>query len=112
MSNYSLKNIESIANGDDTFVDSIVDAFKTSFAIYQKETTAAVVRNDWERIKFLAHQIKPSIDLFEITAIRKTIRDLEAECVKETIDISLISSLNTQVIDEVSRVINEMDERD
>ncbi len=75
--NYSLSNIEEIAAGDQEFIVSIVDTFCTNTPNYLSQIAEGIASQDLEKIRFSAHQMKPSIDILMINDVKETIREIE-----------------------------------
>jgi PAS domain S-box-containing protein len=88
---YSLKEIEEIAGRDDSFVRSIVDTFRINTPNYLNEMSVGIAKNDLEKIKRNAHQLKPSLDILCIAEGSKLIRIIEEEAIKNMVDKDLIS---------------------
>ena len=74
---YSLRNIEEIAAGDQEFVVSIVETFCKNTPNYLQQISDGIASKDFERIRFSAHQMKPSIDILMVTDVKETIREIE-----------------------------------
>lgn len=74
---YSLKQLNVIANGDQKFIDTMLNMFKNIASTTIKQMNEALQNNDIEQIKRLSHKIKPSLDNLEITIIYNEIRSLE-----------------------------------
>ena len=74
---YSLANIEEIAAGDLEFVVSIVETFCNNTPNYLQQISDGIALKDFERIRFSAHQMKPSIDILMVTDVKETIREIE-----------------------------------
>jgi signal transduction histidine kinase/CheY-like chemotaxis protein len=76
---YSLVNIEAISQGDQQFVKTIVETFKTNTPNYLEEIVKGIQNSDFAKIKHASHQMKPSFDILEIEKVRQTVRDIETE---------------------------------
>jgi HPt (histidine-containing phosphotransfer) domain-containing protein len=74
---YSLANIEEIAAGDQEFVVSIVETFCNNTPNYLQQISDGIASQDFERIRFSAHQMKPSIDILMVLDVKETIREIE-----------------------------------
>jgi HPt (histidine-containing phosphotransfer) domain-containing protein len=88
---YSLEQIEAISNGDQDFIQSIVELFIDNATSCLLELNKGVTSKDGIKVKFYAHQLKPSIDLFEIKEAKELVRILENESLNEGVDFSEIA---------------------
>ncbi|MEY4521463.1 MAG: hypothetical protein RIT10_648 [Bacteroidota bacterium] len=88
---YSLEQIEAISNGDKDFIQSIVELFIDNASSCLLEMKKGVTSKDAAKVKFYAHQIKPSIDLFEIKDAKELVRILENESLYESVDFDQLA---------------------
>lgn len=75
---FNLDTVVKMARGNNDFVFKLLTIFikeadRTSIGIQN-----CIQNNDWEKMKSLAHKIKPSIDQFKIISIREDVRWLES----------------------------------
>lgn len=76
---FSLSKIEALANGDQNFVNEMIDIFIEQSTLSMKQMTAAFEIGDLSTIKKVAHRLKPSIDNMCIHSLKQEIRDLEID---------------------------------
>ena len=107
---YSTSNIEAIAGGDLSFVKSIVAIFIETSTNCLSEINKGIASENGALIKFNAHQLKPSIDLFEIEEGKQLVRDLELESTVEFVDfktLALKALSFTKIIESVNKALKE-----
>ncbi|MBU2526904.1 MAG: Hpt domain-containing protein [Bacteroidetes bacterium] len=63
--NYKLYRIREMASGDETFVLALIDAFLEEIPSDLNHLKEAVLNSDFRNIKYYAHKMKPTLDLFE-----------------------------------------------
>lgn len=108
---YSLVEIEELSGGDDEFVLSIVDTFKSTIPGYLDQMEEAIAVNDLKTLRSLAHQIKPSLDVLLIKESGRLIRKLEEEATKEQSDTDLMNDLFDRIKGELTLVLEDMNSR-
>lgn len=94
---YDLSKLKHHAQGSDAFVKRMIKLFREQTTDAIAEINECYHKNDWERIRAIAHQIKPSIDLLCIEQLRTEIRHIEKYAEnKENLDemADLIDKLN------------------
>jgi CheY-like chemotaxis protein/HPt (histidine-containing phosphotransfer) domain-containing protein len=106
---YSLKNIEAISQGDQQFVRTIIDTFKTNTPNYLEEIVKGIQTADFAKIKHASHQMKPSFDILEIESVRQTVRDIETESASATPNIEKIKNDFEQLHAVVLKVVRHME---
>lgn len=74
---YSTSQLRIIANGDDNFVETMLLMFKNIANNSIEQFKDALQQNDVERIRKIAHKIKPSLDNLEVNVLHNEIRALE-----------------------------------
>ena len=112
--NYSLSNIEEIAAGDQEFIVSIVDTFCTNTPNYLSQIAEGIASQDLEKIRFSAHQMKPSIDILMITDVKETIREIEEIAARgedHDEEVRLISKKFDVLSESLLLVITDLTER-
>lgn len=106
MALYDLTQLKEISGGDNDFIESILDTFRTDMPQMLSYLQKAYRENDLEEVGKKAHKMKSSIDFMGIDRIKQTIRDVERQG-KESIDESLASDI--QKIEEViQEVLKEL----
>lgn len=111
---YSLLNIEEIAAGDQEFVVSIVDTFCKNTPNYLRQISEGIASKDFEKIRFSAHQMKPSIDILLVTDVKETIREIEeiaARGREQDEELGLINEKFQQLSQSLNSVIADLSER-
>jgi hypothetical protein len=88
---YSIENIEAIANGDASFVKSIIEIFIETSSNCVVQINKGIELKDGKLINYNAHQLKPSIDLLEINDGKELVRTLETESMLEIVDFDLLA---------------------
>jgi PAS domain S-box-containing protein len=74
---FDLTKIQTIAKGNKEFVNKMCALFIDSTPVSILDMKTAYSQNDFEKIKKIAHRIKPSIDNLEISSIKNEIREIE-----------------------------------
>lgn len=105
---YSLDGIREISGGDDTFVLSIIETFRTNTPEYIKKMNLGLAKGDLDVLKRYAHQMKPSFDILGITQGSKLIRMLEEELVNSTINMDRIHLYFDQLKEILDLVIKDL----
>lgn len=85
---YSTVELDQIGGGDDGFVLSVLQTFVTTIPIQLENIEKASKSKDAEYVRSIAHQIKPSIDLLHIHAVKELIRSIEREASESAPDFS------------------------
>lgn len=90
MKRFTLKNIENISGGDENFVFSIIETFKTTTPDYINKISKGIEELNTINIKHAAHQLKPAFDIFEMKIPAEKIRIIEIECEAKKPNMELI----------------------
>tara|TARA_R110002049_G_scaffold16388_8_gene65343 strand:+ start:688 stop:3516 length:2829 start_codon:yes stop_codon:yes gene_type:complete len=103
---YSLEKLSTISRGDQTFISKMVAIFiqQTSSAI--EEMKEAEATNDYDRIRKLAHKLKPSLDNLQIDSLKETVRKLE--CIGKGYDLEELNQLNLQFCNVLDEVVKDL----
>lgn len=107
---FDLSKLQTIARGNDMFVRKMIDLFIVYGPESVQELKEAYAAGDFEKIRKIAHRIKPSIDNLGITSLVEDIRTIEskAEIYRTSIQLEkLISKLETVF----TIVVNELKAR-
>jgi len=104
MALYDLTQLKEISGGDEGFIESILETFKTDMPQMLSELKRAYQNGDLAEVGKKAHKMKSSIDFMGITSIKETIRNIERQG-KEEVDESLEEDIATvgQVLESVLR---------
>jgi len=74
---YNLDDLRMIQKDDDSFVLNILGLFIQNVPKNASELVIACDNGDWEKVYFLAHKMKSSIDLVNIVSIKDDVRRVE-----------------------------------
>lgn len=72
-----LTYLKSICDGDNEFVNSMIDTFLSNTPTIINEMQSSSNKSDWEMVGRLAHKLKPSISFVGIHKAKSIINDLE-----------------------------------
>ena len=104
---YDLSKLEQIAKGNQAFIDKMILLFIDQTPKSVLELKAAYAVGDYDKIKALAHRMKPSIDTMGIAILRNEIRDIEKNAANYKASERL-NGLITKVADVIEEVINDL----
>ena len=74
---FDLTKIQTIAKGNKEFINKMIDLFINITPVSIIDMKNAYAENDFEKLRKLAHRIKPSVDNLEISSIKEDIREIE-----------------------------------
>jgi len=106
---YDLTKLKAIGKGNDSFINKMLHLFIKQGPLTINEIKQAYEINDFEKIKKLAHRLKPSIDNMGIVSITAAIRDMEKNAIAYGKSDQLYTLIN-QVETVVETVIGEIKE--
>ncbi|MEZ0486670.1 hybrid sensor histidine kinase/response regulator [Fibrella aquatica] len=86
---YDLSKLETIGRGNQAFVQKMVRLFCTDAPDVAAQLKVAYHTQDYERVTYLAHQVKPSIDNMGLHAQKEVIREIEQLAVSEPTSVEL-----------------------
>lgn len=75
---FDLQDLRKLSHGDEKFVTKIISMFIKTAPQSFSEMKKALHKNDFEKVKSLAHSLKPSIDSLGIAAMKTRIREIES----------------------------------
>lgn len=107
---YDLSQLEELAGGDDDFVNSMVATFLEHTPAQLEDLKKARQEGDLVTMGKLAHKIKPNIDMFGLSQISGTIRELE-ELGKDEDDKPEIDDKIRQVDEVLQKAFSQLKER-
>ncbi len=81
---YDLSGLQEIHQDDEAFIRIIKDAFINHFPSDANKMLNACHAGDWAQVSFLAHKLKPSIDILKIMSIAEDIRAIESNARSQT----------------------------
>ncbi|MCX6317791.1 MAG: PAS domain S-box protein [Bacteroidetes bacterium] len=79
---FSLKKLEEISRGNNEFVKRMISLFVGQVPAATAEIMEAYKEHDMEKVKSIAHRIKPTIDNLEIHSLKNEIREIETLAAK------------------------------
>ena len=74
---YDIENLTAVANGDDEFIKSMIVLFLQNTPSQAEELLIVCKEQSWDRVYFLAHKMKASINLVNINALKDEIKTIE-----------------------------------
>lgn len=66
---YKLYKIREMASGDEEFVKALAEAFVQEIPEDMRKLKEAVVQKDAAHVKYYAHKMKPTLDMFETSLV-------------------------------------------
>lgn len=114
---YDLTGLKSISKGNDAFVKKMLQLFIEQGPATVREIKQAYEINELEKIKKLAHRLKPSIDNLGIVSIKEEIRDIEKNAATYgqseqlqkliTVVVTVVENVSHELIDYLKNNSNE-----
>ncbi len=97
-----LTNLKELINGQEEMIKPFLNKFVNNASQLIQKINIFLPHQNYKEIAKIAHQLKPIIDFFEITALKKDIRTIEnicknAENASSLVD--LIAKLNIKMTD-------------
>jgi two-component system, sensor histidine kinase len=77
--NYTLDGLLEISAGDVSFVDQLVETLIENLPVYADKLQEALATEDIETIRYVCHQLKPSLDLLKVAEAAEIVREIEVE---------------------------------
>lgn len=74
---FDLTSLHEISQGDEGFINKMLELFTEQAALTMSEIKVAYENNQMEQVKKIAHRIKPSIDSLGIHLLQEDIREIE-----------------------------------
>jgi HPt (histidine-containing phosphotransfer) domain-containing protein len=92
-------------------VNKLIALFIENTPVSVLDMKMAYANNDFEKVKKIAHRIKPSIDNLEILSIKNEVREIElnAESYKTSEQLGNLILKVEQVMNEVVASLNSID---
>jgi PAS domain S-box-containing protein len=105
---FDLTKIQTIAKGNKEFVNKMCALFIESTPISVLEMKTAYSQNDFDKVRKIAHRIKPSIDNLDILSIKNEIREIEmnAETYKKSEQLEALILKVEKVMSDVVANLN------
>jgi CheY-like chemotaxis protein len=100
---FDLTKIQTIARGNKEFVTKMIELFIETTPVSIIDMKTAYSNKDFDKVKKIAHRIKPAIDNLEISGIKNDVREIEmnAETYQTSEQLEILISKVEQVINEV-----------
>jgi PAS domain S-box-containing protein len=89
---YSLHTLQEMSQGDTGFLTSIVETFVLNTPVYMEQIETAFDTKDFNMVYRAAHQMKPSIDFFNIEKGKHLVRAIEMEAKSENPNLIELAS--------------------
>ncbi|WP_317899576.1 PAS domain S-box protein [Aurantibacillus circumpalustris] len=74
---YNISELRQLSDGDDNYMKTLVNLFIKQSKSSVKQITEALVDKDLKKVYEISHQIKPSIENFNIDRLKLAIREIE-----------------------------------
>jgi CheY-like chemotaxis protein len=103
---FDLDELRKLSRGNEAFVNKMVGIFLKAGPESMKEMKAALIEGNIERVKAIAHRLKPSIDNLSIASMKTRIRDIEGYDASVHPDNNL-----TEMVEESEKIIGEVVEK-
>ena len=100
---YSLEELETIAKGNQEFMDKMMYLFHTSVMDSAEQAVEEFEKGNFEQVKKLVHKIKPSIKMMRIHQISEEVVEIEKEIVEQKKSDRMIYLMNH--LDEVLHLV-------
>ena len=104
---YSLNKLREISQGDEDFVSQMVSIFIEQATISIENLRQAQEEKDYEKIRNLAHKIKPSFDNLEVFVLKENVRKLEK--IDTEIDVEELPALAEVFCEVLKKVVGELE---
>lgn len=78
---FNLSSLQAISQGKEAFVHKMLLLFIEQAPATVNEMIQAYTQGEWEKLKKLAHRLKPSVDSLGIQSIKNEIREIEKNAV-------------------------------
>jgi CheY-like chemotaxis protein len=75
---FDLEDLRKLSRGDEVFITKIISMFIKTAPASLTEMKKALDRNDFEKVKSVAHGLKPTIDTLGIASMKTRIREIES----------------------------------
>jgi CheY-like chemotaxis protein len=102
---YDLSKLHAIANGNQAFIEKMVNLFLLQGPASVEEIKEAYKNKNIEQVKKVAHRLKPSIDNMGVVLLRDIIRNIEHP---DTTNPEKLSELIQQLETNMNEVVSEL----
>ena len=100
---YNLRKLEEDASGNRDFLASLARIYLITIPANSNEMVEASAKADWDKVSKLAHKLKSTIDMMNITSIQADIRTLEIDA-KNKVNTATLPRLASKVDDIIKQV--------
>lgn len=107
---YDFTFLESMENADEEFVNTLKGVFINTTPPASKQMVEACNSKDWETAGKIAHKLKSSIDILNISCIKGDVKTIEHSA-KEKTNLEALPNLARKV-DEIIRLAAEQMQQD
>ena len=105
---YNLSQVKLFLGDDEQQLDNMITIFLNETPVMLKALDENCACKNYEEVKFYAHKLKSSIDLFQIDGLQTDIRVLEKLAVEQG-DIPAIGRYVTGIIGVMENVMDEIE---
>ncbi len=107
---YNLEQIEMMSEGNNEFVDKMVNLFIELTPELLNRINTGLIENDYDEIKSAAHKMKPSIDMMGIVSLKNEIRNIE-KLALDRVDVVTMKNAIVYLETTLGQVINQLKNR-
>ena len=107
---FSLSKLKTLSQGSPEFVDNMIQVFITELPESLRLLENHMKNKSYDRIRAVAHIIKPSINIMEIESVETSIQQLEDYASSKT-NLEQIPALVQEVIDTCNKTILQLHKR-
>lgn len=105
---YSLKKLTKIANGNEAFVEKMVQVFINETPLNISLFEQFQAEDDVMKIGQLAHKLKPSVDMFQIHSLSNVVREVEKMAKIDNPNKRALFNKAQFIIDQLQYVLNDL----
>jgi len=107
---YSDEKIVGMSRGNNQFVTKMIDLFVTDTPVAIENIKTSIDNKDYQRVKAIAHRIKPSFKMMCVDSIEDDIKNIEQYC-EQNNHLDKIPELFNNIKKKCDLVISEMKSR-
>ncbi|MFP5040742.1 Hpt domain-containing protein [Parasediminibacterium sp. JCM 36343] len=105
---YNLSMVELMGDNDPAFIKTLLGLFIESIPPDLEALNQAWAEKDWDKVAFVVHKMKPTIDSLGVDTLKPTILALEAKGSKDKLSLSVIAGHIEQINAALQQVILDM----
>ena len=102
---FSLKKLEDMSRGNKAFVEKLVNLFKEETPKSIQALNEYLENREYDKLKSVAHKMKPSIDMMDIKSIREDIQQIE-DYAGQSVNLEQLPFLIKKVSDVCNKVVS------